>query len=250
MIQTEKNRPVALVTGGSRGIGAATAHAFAETGFRVIITHRDSEAGAEEVLGSLDGTGHRILHVSASDTAGLQAAAKSVASHEGRLDVLVNNAATTRVIAHDDLDGMDDEFFDQIMSTNVRGPFATIRSFRPLLEQAPDGVVINVSSVAARTAAGSNVAYSASKAALDNMTMCLARALGPRIRVISVAPGLVETHLTREWSPERRRRYVERTPLARLGTPEDIAHSIVAAATRLTFTTGAVISVDGGRPLA
>jgi 3-oxoacyl-[acyl-carrier protein] reductase len=215
----------------------------------VVITHRDSAAGAADVLASLEGEGHRVVRASATDTAALEAAAASIADTEGRLDVLVNNAATTRVIPHADLEALDDDFFDEIMRTNVRGPFATVRAFHGLLADAGGGLVVNVSSLAAAMANGSNVAYCASKAALDNMTMSLARALAPEIRVVSVSPGLVDTELTRGWPAERRARMIEQTPLGRLGTPEDIAQTVLAVATMVTFSTGIVVPVDGGRPL-
>ncbi len=131
----------------------------------------------------------------------------------------------------------------------MRGPFATVRACRALLEADGGGVVVNVSSLAAEMANGSNVAYCASKAALNNLTRSLARALAPRIRVLAVAPGLVDTELTREWAPERRRHMLEHTPLARLAAPEDVARGVLAAATLLTASTGIVIPVDGGRPL-
>ena len=150
---------------------------------------------------------------------------------------------------HDDLDRLDDDLFDQIMQTNVRGPFATIRVVRALLDAGDGGVVVNISSVAARMANGSNVAYCASKAALDNMTASLARALAPGIRVYSVAPGLVDTELTRDWAPERRDLMIARTPLGRLATPQDCADAVLAAVTSLRSTTGVVIPVDGGFPL-
>ncbi|MDX1648108.1 MAG: SDR family oxidoreductase, partial [Longimicrobiales bacterium] len=190
------NGRVALVTGGSRGIGAATAGALAEAGALVVVTHRDSEEGARAVVNGLSGGGHRYVRASAVDTPALEALARSLSETEGRLDVLVNNAATTRVIPHADLDALEDDFFDHIMRTNVRGPFATIRAVRRLLDADPGGVIVNISSLAAREANGSNIAYCASKAALDNMTRSLARALAPRIRVLSVAPGLVDTELT------------------------------------------------------
>lgn len=245
----ELDGKVALVTGASRGIGAATARALAEEGARVVITHRDSAAGAQEVLASLAGSGHTIVQASAAETPALDAAAARVTDQYGRLDVLVNNAATTRVIPHDDLDALDDDFFDLVMRTNVRGAFATIRAFRPLLVADGGGVIVNISSLAARMANGSNVAYCASKAAMDNMTMSLARALAPDVRVYSVAPGLVDTELTRGWSAESRQRMLEDTPLARLATPEDVADAVLAAVLRLPSTTGVVIPVDGGRPL-
>lgn len=253
VVDVDRTRPlahrVALVTGASRGIGAATARALAAAGARVVITHRDSAEGAQRTLASMDGDGHRSLRASATDSGALRAAAESVADTEGRLDVLVNNAATTRVIPHGALDELDDDLFDLVMATNVRGPFATIRAFRALLEADGGGVVVNISSLAARAANGSNVAYCASKAALDNMTASLARALAPGIRVMSVAPGLVETELTKGWSPEAKRDMLAHTPLGRLATPEDVAQAVLASVLHLPSTTGVVIPVDGGRPL-
>ena len=240
---------VALVAGGSRGIGAATARLFAEAGARVVITHRDSADAAAETLASFTGEGHRIGRAAAGDTAALTAAAASVVDTEGRLDVLVNNAAKSKVIRHHDLDALDDDFFDSVLQTNVRGAFATVRAFRRLLAADGGGLVVNISSLAARSANGSNIAYSASKAAMDNMTLSLARALAPEIRVVSVAPGLVDTEFTRGWDPAVRQRNIDHTPLGRLATPEDVGQAVVAVATDLTFVTGIVIPVDGGRPL-
>ena len=240
---------VALVTGASRGIGAATAHVFAEAGARVVVTHRDSAEDAEAVVAGLPGGGHRVIRASAADTEAIEAAARSVAETEGRLDVLVNNAARTRVIPHGDMEALDDDLFDAILQTNVRGTFATIRAFRGLLEAGDGGLVVNISSLAARMAGGSNVAYCASKAAVDNMTVSLARALAPKVRVLSVAPGLVETQFTSQWDPKVKARYLERTALGKLPTPEDIGRAVLAAYTYLPMTTGVVIPVDGGRPL-
>ncbi len=240
---------VALVTGGSRGIGAATAMALADAGARVIVTHRDSEEGARRVVRALPGAGHRYHQASATDSRALNALAQDVAATEGRLDVLVNNAAMTKVIPHDDLHALDDDFFDRVMDTNVRGAFATIRAFRKLLDGEGGGVIVNISSLASRKGNGSNVAYCASKAALDNMTLSLARALAPGIRVLSVAPGLVDTELTRSWDADRRQEMLDRTPLGRLATVDDVAEAVLAAVVSLPSTTGVSIPVDGGRPL-
>ncbi len=153
---------------------------------------------------------------------------------------------------HDDLDGLDDDLIDDILLTNVRGNFATLRALLPLLKistQPGGGAVVNISSIAARTAMGSNVMYCASKAAVDNMTQSLARALAPAVRVISVAPGLVGTEFVQALDPAWRDEQVSRTPLGRLAAPEEIARAVVAAVRDLTFTTGCVIPVDGGRPL-
>ena len=216
---------VALVTGGSRGIGAATAAALADAGARVVITHRDSAPDADQTLAALAGAGHRGVQASAADSDALAQLARTISEIEGRLDVLVNNAATTRVIPHADLDALDDELFDLILATNVRGPFATVRALRHLLAANGTGVVVNISSIAATAANGSNIAYCASKAALDNMTRSLARALAPQIRVMSVAPGLIETDFTGGWTEELIRGTLDHTPLGRLGTPEDVAGS-------------------------
>ena len=197
----------------------------------------------------MPGEGHRIIQASAADTEAIEAAAVSVAEIEGRLDVLVNNAARTKVIPHGDMETLTDELFDAIMQTNVRGAFATIRAFRGLLEAGDGGLVVNISSLAAKMASGSNVAYSASKAAVDNMTISLARALAPKIRVLSVAPGLVETKFTSQWDPKVKARYLERTALEKLPSPEDIGRAVLASYTHLPMTTGVVIPVDGGRPL-
>ena len=242
-------RKVALITGGSRGIGAATAKIFAEEGARVIITHRNSASDAEDVRAALPGDGHRVIQASAADTSAIELVATSVAETEKRLDILVNNAARTRVIPHDDLKALDDDFFDAVMQTNVRGAFATVRAFRDLLAAGDGGVIVNISSLAARMAGGSNIAYCASKAAIDNMTLSLARVLAPEIRVVSVAPGLVDTQFTSAWDPEVRQAYIERTALKRLPTPEDLGRAMLAVITDLTATTGAVIPVDGGRSL-
>ena len=154
---------------------------------------------------------------------------------------------------HGDLDALDDALIENILSTNVRGPFATVRALRPLLEKSkqPGGaVIVNISSIAGLTAMGSNVIYCASKAAVDNMTKSLARALAPRIRVVSVAPGVVDNDFIRSMDPRWLEEQVGRTPLKRLAAPEEVASAVIAAIKHLTFTTGAIIPVDGGRPLS
>lgn len=195
------------------------------------------------------GEGHSAVQLPVTDSAALAVAAGLL----DRCDVLVNCAGTTRFVAHDDLDGLDDELIDGILATNVRGAFAAVRAFRPLLEESErpgGGVVVNISSIAARTGMGSNVAYCASKAALDSITRSLARALAPRIRVVSVSPGLVDTEFVQSLDPAWRDEQAARTPLGRLAAPEEVGAAVVAVVRDLTFTTGAILSVDGGRPLA
>ena len=240
---------VALVTGGSRGIGAATAQALAGAGARVVLTHRNSAADAEAVAASLPGKGHRAVQASVTESASLDALAKSIADSEGRLDVLVNNAGWSRVIPHADLAALDDETFDFIMQTNVRGSFACVRACKELLLAGDGGVVVNLSSVAATIHFGSNIAYCASKAAIDSLTMTLARALAPRVRVVAVAPGVVDTAFTRAWDPKVREAQIAATPLKRFATPDEVGRAILAAIVDFPHTTGAIFPIDGGRPL-
>ncbi len=135
---------IALVTGGSRGIGAATAVALAAAGARVVVTHRDSAAAADNVAAALPGDGHRAIQASVTDSDSLAALAVDIAATEGRLDILVNNAGWSRVIAHSDLGALDDETFDHIMKTNVRGAFACVRAVGDLLAADDGGVIVNL----------------------------------------------------------------------------------------------------------
>lgn len=241
---------VAAVTGGAGGIGAAICARLAQAGATVVLTYRTSSAAAEALAKSLPGAGHFARRVDVTDSASLAALAAETRERLSRCDVLVNCAGTTRFVAHSDLEGLDDGLIDEIFRTNWRGAFAAIRAFRPLLEQHADGLVVNISSVAASLGTGSNVAYCASKAAMDCMTKSLARALAPRIRVVSVSPGLVDTEFVRGMDLAWRNDQLARTPIGRLVSPEEIGDAVLAAATLLRPLTGCVIPVDGGRPLA
>jgi len=172
-----------------------------------------------------------------------------VTERYGTLDVLVNNAGMTRPVPHDDLDALDDAIIDQILQVNFRGAFACIRAFKELLMTNEGGTVINISSIAARTGVGSNVAYCASKAAMDSMTRSLGRALAPKIRVLSVAPGWVWGEYAARMDEAYIQQQIDQTPLARIAQPEDVADAVLAVLTHLTFSTGCIIPVDGGRPL-
>ncbi len=245
--------PVAVVTGGTGGIGTAICKALAREGMRIVVGYHRSVDKARELVESLPGEGHAAMAAPVTDSAGLAALASTVGSRYGHCDVLINCAGTTRFVPHHDLDGLDDSLIETILATNVRGPFATIRALRHLLDKSahPGGaVVINISSIAAVTAMGSNVMYCASKAAVDNMTKSLARALAPRIRVVSISPGVVDNDFIRSMDQRWLDEQVSRTPLKRLAAPEEVAFAVIAAVKYLTFTTGSIIPVDGGRPLS
>ena len=249
---TTGERPVAVVTGATGGLGEQICRTLAQAGCAVVAGYRSSADAAQTLATQLDGEGHRALPASVTDSAALARLADDVATLYGRCDILVNCAGTTRFVAHADLDGMDDALIDDVLATNVRGPFAMVRALRPLLEKstlAGGAVIVNISSIAAQTAMGSNVIYCASKAALDNLTKSLGRALAPAIRVVSVSPGLVDTEFVKSMDDAWRDEQATRTPLGRLAQPEEIALAVLAAVRDLRFTTGCVLPVDGGRPL-
>ncbi len=246
---TSMSGQVAVVTGGGGGIGSAICRRLAAAGAKVVLTYRKSREKTEAVANSLPGEGHLVRQAPVNDSAAMQKLAAEVAERYQRLDLLVNNAGITRPVPHDDLDSLDDEIIDHIFQVNWRGAFASVRAFRHLLEQGEGGTVVNISSVAAVTGIGSNVAYCASKAAMDSMTRSLARALAPKIRIVSVSPGWVMGEYARRMPPEVIQTQKDKTPLARIAEAEDVADAVWAVSTTLAFSTGCIIPVDGGRPL-
>ena len=246
---SRRTERVALVTGAAGEIGSAICRRLAAEGYHVVVTYRSSEDEARALLEALPGGGHRLGRADVSDSASLAQLAEEVGRLYGHLDLLVNNAGFTRYVAHDDLDGLEDSLIDEIFRVNWRGAFAAVRAFAPLLRASGAGVVINISSLAGATGEGSNVAYCASKAALDAMTKSLGRALAPAVRVVSVAPGLVAGAYMRRLDPAWSEAQRASTPLERLTTPDEVAAAVYAAAAHLTFSTGCVIPVDGGRAL-
>jgi 3-oxoacyl-[acyl-carrier protein] reductase len=237
---------VALVTGGSKGLGAATARTFAKAGARVVVTFGSDADAADRLVASLPGSGHRASLCPAQDTKAIEELAAAIRRTEGRLDILVNNAGSTRVIPHADLRALDDAFFDFVLAVNLRGPFAAVRACQPLLTASGRGFVVNVGSVSGVRGGGSNIAYAAAKAGLHAMTMSLARALAPEIRVVAVAPSLMETPMTDMWTPQQRAQRIASNPLKRIAAPEEVAAVILGLATTMTFVNGVVIPVDGG----
>ena len=238
-----------MVTGGSNGIGAAAVRRLAAAGADVIIGYHSSKERAEALRSTLPGTAHETVRLELEQPDSFQALAAHILRTRGKLDVLVNSAGFTRAIKHSDLETLTDGLFEQILIANVRGPYSAIRALLPVLRASGDAVVVNVSSISGFTASGSNVAYCAAKAALDNMTASLARALGPEIRLLTVSPGAVAT----DFVPGRDRAGLEEgakaTPLQRVIEPEDVAEAIFACIAHLKASTGARIVVDGGRHL-
>lgn len=233
--------PVALVTGSASGIGAAVVRRLAGEGWRVAVNSvRSVEAGtalAAEV-------GGHYLQADVADAAQAAGLVEGTVAWAGRLDLLVNNAGTTQVIPHADLAAATPEVWRRIFDVNVLGTWQTTVAAVPFLQESGQGHVVNVTSLAGVRPTGSSIPYACSKAALNHLTLLLAAALGPQVRVNAVAPGLVDTPWTADW--EAVRAGVEQVaPLRRSGQPDDVAE-VVLGLVRARYTTGDVVVVDGG----
>lgn len=232
---------VVLVTGSSSGIGEATARRFAAAGAHVVVNSRSNPDAGERVAAELNSA----IHVQA-DIADDDDVARLVAStleRFGQLDVLVNNAGTTEVIAHHHLERADVSVWRRIFEVNVFGTWAISVAAMDAL-RASRGAIVNVSSVAGLRPTGSSIPYAASKAAVNHMTLLLAKVVGPEVRVNAVAPGLIDTPWTQDWDDIRA--FVSAvSPLRRSGQPGDVADVVLALASA-PFVTGQVVAVDGG----
>jgi 3-oxoacyl-[acyl-carrier protein] reductase len=243
---------VALVVGGSGGIGAAVSRLLAQAGAQVAATYRPDERGetvAADLVRALPAREHLALPADVSHTPSLIALRDAITQRFGRLHILVNAAGFTKPVPHADMDALDDDLIDRMFQVNWRGQFATIRTFAPLLKASGDGLIVSISSIAAFTGVGSSIAYCAVKAGIDVMTKSLARILAPEIRVLAVSPGVVDTAFVPGRGVDFNEKVAAATPLKRIGQPEEIAAAILACATHLTFSTGSTIVVDGGRAL-
>jgi ketoreductase RED2 len=236
---------VVAVTGSSSGIGAATARAFAAAGAAVLVNSSRSVTDGEAVAASLPDALYVQGDITEPDVPGhlVQAALE----RWGRLDTLVNNAGTTAVIPHHDVEAATVDVWRRIFEVNVFATWAMTVAALPALRTA-HGSVVNVTSVAGVRPTGSSIPYAASKAALNHMTALLAKVVGPEVRVNAVAPGLVDTPWTADWEGVREAvRLV--APLKRSGQPADVAEVILALA-RAAYVTGQVVVVDGGISIA
>ena len=240
---------IAVVIGGSGGIGAAAAQMLATEGATVVVTWRSGEAHANALLAKLPGSGHIARRAVIEDTATLTDLAADVQRAFGRCDILVNTAGYTKPIPIADLDALTDDFIDDMFKVNWRGQFAAIRAFAPMLKASGDGLIVNVSSIAGLNGVGSNLAYAAIKTGIDTMTKSLARALAPSVRVMSVSPGVVATDFVPGRDAAALDKVAPTIPLKRVATADDVGRAIAACATHLTYSTGSLIVVDGGRAL-
>ena len=242
----------AIVTGGGTGVGYQTALLLAEEGCSVLVNYSRSRDGAENAAAECEKLGVKALVVRA-DVSQDEDCVSMVAEAErafGRLDVLVNNAGFTKFVSHDNLDGLQPDDWQKILNVNLMGPFLCSRAARSLLEADDGGEIVMTSSVAGLIGMGSSIAYCASKAGLNNLTVTLARALAPKIRVNAIAPGFIDGEWLREGFGDAfeniRNSMIERTPLKRVATTETVAAGILSILTGPDLVTGHVVPHEGG----
>ncbi len=242
-------RKVALVTGSATGIGRAVALRFAKEGLAVAVNYSRSEKEARETLAEIEklGVPGLLCKASVAQEDAVQAMVERCVKELGGLDVLVNNAGTTRFIDHANLDAVTAEVWDEILGVNLKGTFFASRAALPHLQKT-GGSIVNVTSVAGLQGHGSSIPYAASKAAVNCMTKSLARAFGPKVRVNAVAPGPVLTRWLADHM-DHVARSLSITPMGRAAIPEDIADAVYFLALGTNLMTGQVVVVDGGRTM-
>ena len=246
----------AVITGGGTGVGRATGLALGKLGCAVLVNYSRSNKEAEETAKDIEALGVKAIPFKAdvADDAKCRAMIDKAVKKFGRLDILVNNAGTTSFIPHPDLDAVKDEDWDRIMAVNVKGTFQCTRAARGPLEEAGEGEIINITSVAGLAGTGSSIPYCASKAAIINMTVTLARALAPKIRVNAVAPGFINGRWLKAGIGDAyetvKAATAERMPLGRVCEPEDIAEAILSLVTGSDLVTGHTLPCEGGMLIA
>jgi ketoreductase RED2 len=233
---------VALVTGSSNGIGEATARHLSLLGANLVINSATSVEAGRSVAEALP-TDAIYVQADVSVPEQNRALIDATIARFGRLDILVNNAGWTRFIDHRDLEGLTEEIFEKTFAVNVFGTWSLTRMAIPHLSESRDGNVVTITSVAGLRPAGSSIAYSMSKAALNQMTVLLAKSFGP-LRFNAVAPGLIETAWTKDWA-EMHSLVASQAPLHRSGTPDEVARAVVLLVTN-GYVTGEIMVVDGG----
>ena len=243
---------IALVTGSATGVGAVTALALAERGWNVVVNYSRSEREAEATAAACRAAGADVLlqRGDVADDADCRALVDGAVARWGRIDALVNNAGISSFAGAANWDAIDAETFQRILGVNALGAFQMIRAAAPHLKAAA-GCVVNVSSIAGALGIGSSVAYIASKGAINAMTLHLARAMAPQVRVNAVCPGLVTSRwfvdgIGQEAYEKVKAGYERGTPLGRACTPEDVAEAVLWLVDGARTVTGELILLDAG----
>lgn len=256
MLANNASNKVVIITGGGTGVGRATSIAMARLGYNVVVNYSRSRDEAEATAGEISALGANTLICKAdvADDVACRAMVASAVETLGRVDVLVNCAGTTDFIPFNDLDAVSDETWERLYKVNVVGAFHCARAVREPMLAAGGGVIINVSSVAAQLGQGSSIPYCCTKAALDNLTVSLARTLAPQIRVNGIAPGFIDGRWTQGGLGTKfdaiKQAYEKSLPLGRVCQPEDIADAIVSLITGSSLITGQTLTVDAGMMIA
>lgn len=238
-------RKVALVTGGSRGIGAAIARRLAREGYQVAVGYRTGQKEAQALADSL-GRGVAVaVGADVADAAQVQAMVEQVQQQLGEVTLLVNNAGFAQQKLFTDLTAQE---WERVFAVHVGGAFHCCQAVLPSMIRRKDGCILNISSIWGQAGASCEVGYSAAKAALIGLTKGLAKELGPSgIRVNCIAPGVIDTQMNRQLGPEALSALAEETPLQRLGTPEEVAAlAAFLAGDEASFITGQVLAINGG----
>lgn len=240
---------VALVTGGSRGLGRAMVAGFAAAGADVVIASRDGDACAKYASEITELTGRRAfgigVHVGKWDE--LDRLADQVYDEFGQVDVLVNNAGMSPL--YDTIESVSEEFFDKVIGVNLKGPFRLTANIGSRMAQTDGGSIINISSASAVHPRADLVPYAAAKAALNAMTIGMAHTLGPTVRCNAIMAGTFLTDVSKSWDMEAFGKRAAGFALGRGGQPDEIVGTALYLASDLSsFTTGAIIPVDGGHP--
>lgn len=247
-----ESNPVALITGAATGVGRACGLKLAAMGYDVIVNFSRSEQAAYDTVDKIRQHQVRceLFRCDVSQETEVAEMMRQVEQWFGRLDVLVNNAATTQFIAGDDWESMTEAYWDRILGVNLKGPFFCTKAAAKLLLAGEGGAVVNVSSVAGLTGRGSCVAYAASKGALNTLTKTLAGVLAPRVRVNAVLPGPIDSRWIKEgdnnWDLET---MTAGFPIPRASRPDEIADGVIFLATGTRMTTGQLLTIDGGQTL-
>ncbi len=242
---------VAIVTGAGTGVGRATSVALARLGCSVWVNYSRSREGAEKTAAEVSALGVKGIayRCDVTDDTACREMVEAAVRELGHLDLLVNNAGTTSFIPHDELERVGDDDWDQILAVNLKGPFQMARAARAALE-ASAGEIVNVSSVAGIIGTGSSIPYCASKAALNSLTVTLARVFAPKVRVNAVAPGFIagawlRSGLAAAYDPIKQA-MEQRAPLGKVCEAEDVADAILSLVTGSDLVTGHVLPVEGG----
>ena len=258
MTPSDRSEPrVVLISGAATGIGAATARRFLREGWRVARNHLDDSQreAAEQIVVQVNVPGTRSFTMEGDVTrdADCVRLVERTVEKFGRLDALVNAAGISKMVAHPDLHGVSAEDFQRIYAVNTIGTFQMMRAAAPHLKQTGKGSIVNISSRAALMGSGSSIPYAASKAAVNALTMALARVLAPEVRVNAVCPALVEQGFVERLAPEsfakRREHQINVSPLHRIGHPDEVAETIWWLTTGASMMTGAIVELDFGMHL-